>query len=146
MRNDMKKIIEILQEELSTAFEKAGYDKKYAKETVSNRPDLCQYQCNGALAAAKEYHKAPIQMANEFVAILENSDTFAQITAQMPGFINIVVSEQFLADYINGDTYYKIKYPEHNLVRTKAQFKLLQSVEEHTPEMVAFINECLVNG
>ena len=50
---------------------------------------------------------------------------------------------RFLADYINGDTYYKIKYPEHNLVRTKAQFKLLQSVEEHTPEMVAFINECL---
>lgn len=97
----MKKIIEILQEELSTAFEKAGYDKKYAKVTISNRPDLCQYQCNGALAAAKEYHKAPIQMANEVVAILENSDTFAQITAQMPGFINIVVSEQFLADYIN---------------------------------------------
>lgn len=97
----MKKIIEILQEELSTAFEKAGYDKKYAKVTVSNRPDLCQYQCNGALAAAKEYHKAPIQMANEVVAILENSDTFAQITAQMPGFINIVVSEQFFADYIN---------------------------------------------
>ena len=97
----MKKIIEILQEELSTAFEKAGYDKKYAKVTVSNRPDLCQYQCNGALAAAKEYHKEPIQMANEVVAILENSDTFAQITAQMPGFINIVVSEQFLADYIN---------------------------------------------
>ncbi len=97
----MKKIIEILQEELSTAFEKAGYEKKYAKVTVSNRPDLCQYQCNGALAAAKEYHKAPIQMANEVVAILENSDTFAQITAQMPGFINIVVSEQFLADYIN---------------------------------------------
>lgn len=50
---------------------------------------------------------------------------------------------RFLADYINGDTYYKIKYPEHNLVRTKAQFKLLQSVEEHTPEMVAFIQECL---
>ena len=97
----MKKIIEILQEELSTAFEKAGYDKKYAKVTVSNRPDLCQYQCNGALAAAKEYHKAPIQMANEVVAILDNSDTFAQITAQMPGFINIVVSEQFLSDYIN---------------------------------------------
>ena len=97
----MKKIIEILQEELSTAFEKAGYDKKYAKVTVSNRPDLCQYQCNGALAAAKEYHKAPIQVANEVVAILENSDTFAQITAQMPGFINIVVSEQFLSDYIN---------------------------------------------
>lgn len=50
---------------------------------------------------------------------------------------------RFLADYINGDTYYRIKYPEHNLVRTKAQFKLLQSVEAHTPEMVTFINECL---
>lgn len=50
---------------------------------------------------------------------------------------------RFLADYINGDTYYKIKYPEHNLVRTKAQFKLLQSVEAHTPEMIAFISECL---
>ena len=50
---------------------------------------------------------------------------------------------RFLADYINGDTYYKIKYPEHNLVRTKAQFKLLQSVEEHTPEMEAYIKECL---
>lgn len=50
---------------------------------------------------------------------------------------------RFLADYINGDTYYKIKYPEHNLVRTKNQFKLLQSVEEHTPEMRAFIAECL---
>ena len=51
---------------------------------------------------------------------------------------------RFLADYINGDTYYKIKYPEHNLVRTKAQFKLLQSVEEHTPEMQEFIKSSLV--
>lgn len=50
---------------------------------------------------------------------------------------------RFLADYINGDTYYKIKYPEHNLVRTKNQFALLQSVEAHTPEMKAFIADCL---
>ncbi len=50
---------------------------------------------------------------------------------------------RFLADYINGDTYYKIQYPEHNLVRTKAQFKLLQSVEEHTPEMRKFIASCI---
>ena len=50
---------------------------------------------------------------------------------------------RFLADYINGDTYYKILYPEHNLVRTKAQFKLLQSVEEHTPEMKKFIDSCI---
>lgn len=50
---------------------------------------------------------------------------------------------RFLADYINGDTYYKIQYPEHNLVRTKAQFKLLQSVEEHTPEMQKIIASCI---
>ena len=97
----MKKVIEILQEELSTAFEKAGYDKKYAKVGVSNRPDLCQYQCNGALAAAKEYHKAPIQMANEVVEFLKDSESFKEIAAQAPGFINMSVSDRFLADYIN---------------------------------------------
>lgn len=97
----MKKVIEILQEELSAAFEKAGYDKKYAKVGVSNRPDLCQYQCNGALAAAKEYHKAPIQMANEVVEFLKDSESFKEIVAQAPGFINMSVSDRFLADYIN---------------------------------------------
>lgn len=97
----MKKVIEILQEELSAAFEKAGYDKKYAKVGVSNRPDLCQYQCNGALAAAKEYHKAPIQMANEVVELLNGSDSFKEVVAQAPGFINMTVSDKFLADYIN---------------------------------------------
>ena len=69
----MKNIITLLQEELSAAFEKAGYEQKYAKVTLSNRPDLCQYQCNGALAAAKQYHKAPIQIANEVVEKLEDS-------------------------------------------------------------------------
>ena len=97
----MKKVIEILQEELSAAFEKAGYDKKYAKVGVSNRPDLCQYQCNGALVAAKEYHKAPIQMANEVVEFLKDSESFKEIAAQAPGFINMSVSDRFLADYIN---------------------------------------------
>ena len=97
----MKKVIEILQEELSAAFEKAGYDKKYARVGVSNRPDLCQYQCNGALAAAKEYHKAPIQMANEVVEFLKDSESFKEIAAQAPGFINMSVSDRFLADYIN---------------------------------------------
>ena len=50
---------------------------------------------------------------------------------------------RFLADYINGDTYYKTQYPEHNLVRSKAQFKLLQSAEAAMPEMKAFIAEQL---
>ena len=97
----MKKIVDLLQEEISTAFEKAGYDAKYAKVTVSNRPDLCQYQCNGAMPAAKEYHKAPIQIAGDIVEALGDSNTFKEITAQAPGFINMTVSDEFLADYIN---------------------------------------------
>lgn len=91
----MKGIIDVLQEEVKQAFEKAGYDGKYAKVTISNRPDLCQYQCNGALAMAKEYHKAPIQMAEQIVELLKQSDTFAAIAAQAPGFINMTVSGEF---------------------------------------------------
>lgn len=97
----MKGIIDVLQEEVKQASEKAGYDGKYAKVTISNRPDLCQYQCNGALAMAKEYHKAPIQMAEQIVELLKQSDTFAAIAAQAPGFINMTVSGEFLAAYIN---------------------------------------------
>lgn len=97
----MKTIEEILKETLAAAFEQAGYEAKYAKVTVSNRPDLCQYQCNGALAAAKQYHKAPIQMAEEVVECLADCDQFQEITAQAPGFINMTLSGAFLADYIN---------------------------------------------
>ena len=97
----MQNRITVLQEELSAAFEKAGYEQKYAKVTLSNRPDLCQYQCNGALAAAKQYHKAPIQIANEVVEKLADSSTFKEIVAQMPGFINMTVSDAFLADFVN---------------------------------------------
>lgn len=97
----MKKIVDLLQEEISKAFEKAGYDAKYAKVTVSNRPDLCQYQCNGAMPAAKEYHKAPIQIAGDIVEAVGDSSTFKEIAAQAPGFINMVVSDEFIADYIN---------------------------------------------
>lgn len=97
----MKTILEILAQELSDAFEKAGYDKKYAKVTVSNRPDLCQFQCNGALAAAKEYHKAPVAMAGEVVQNLEGNPVFSEVTAQAPGFINMTVSAEFLGNYMN---------------------------------------------
>lgn len=97
----MKGIIDVLQEEMQEAFKQAGYDGKYAKVTLSNRPDLCQYQCNGALAMAKEYHKAPIQMAEQIVTILQEKEIFGETTAQAPGFINIKISTKFLADYIN---------------------------------------------
>ncbi len=104
----MKKIIDLIGLEVTEAFVKAGYEEKFGFVTVSNRPDLCQYQCNGAMAAAKQYKKAPIAIANEVVAILEGSDTFKEITAIMPGFINIKINESFLADYLNG-----MKQEEH---------------------------------
>lgn len=97
----MKNIIGLIQEELCEAFKKAGYSEKYAKAALSNRPDLCQYQCNGALAAAKEYHKAPMQIAEDVVAILKDSNSFKEITAIKPGFINITLDDAFLADFIN---------------------------------------------
>ncbi len=97
----MKKIIELLNAEVKDAFEKAGYEKDFGTVTLSNRPDLCQYQCNGALAAAKKFKKAPIMIATDVVAVLENSETFGEIKAIMPGFINIKVSDAFLASYVN---------------------------------------------
>ncbi len=92
----MKKLIDVLKEIMETGFEKAGYDKKYGFVSVSNRPDLCQYQCNGAMAAAKEYKKAPIQIANEVVEMLKEDSAFQNIEAVNPGFINITVSSELL--------------------------------------------------
>lgn len=97
----MKKIIDIIAEEIKQAFVEKGYDSQYGMVTLSNRPDLCQYQCNGALAAAKVYKKAPIMIANEVVETLRINKTFDKIEAIMPGFINITLNSGFLSDYLN---------------------------------------------
>ena len=97
----MKKIIDFITEELRNAFEEAGYDPAYAKVTLSNRPDLCEYQCNGAMAGAKVYKKAPIMIANDVVEKLQNSERLDEVTAVNPGFINIRVKKTFAADYLN---------------------------------------------
>ena len=96
----MKKIADILTFELEAAFEKAGYDKQYAKVTLSNRPDLCEYQCNGAMAAAKAYKKAPIKIANDVVEVLKESACIEQVEAVNPGFINIILDGEFVASYL----------------------------------------------
>lgn len=97
----MEKIADILTFELETAFEKAGYDKQYAKVTLSNRPDLCEYQCNGAMAAAKAYKKAPIVIANDVVEILKESTCIEQVEAVNPGFINIILDGTFVSSYLS---------------------------------------------
>lgn len=98
----MKSILNIITEEVSNAFEEKGYDKSYGKVTLSNRPDLCQYQCNGGLTAAKQYKKAPIMIASDVVEILETSKLFDKVEAINPGFINIDLSPAFIADYLDG--------------------------------------------
>ena len=97
----MKKIMNLIAEELAEAFEKAGYDRKYAKVTLSNRPDLCEYQCNGAMAGAKTYHKAPIMIAEDVVALLQDSRCLSEAGAVKPGFINMKLKEEYVADYLN---------------------------------------------
>ena len=96
----MKKLTDYMAEELSAAFEKAGYDPAYGKVGVSNRPDLCEYQCNGAMAGAKAYKKAPFMIADEVVGNLNDSRVFSMKEMVKPGFINLKVSEEFLADYL----------------------------------------------
>lgn len=95
----MKKILDLIADILIPAFEECGYDTKYAKVTVSNRPDLCEYQCNGAMAASKEYHKAPFMIADDIVAKLKDNAAFELIECVKPGFINIKISDAFIADY-----------------------------------------------
>ena len=95
----MEKILDIITEKVQAAFEKAGYDASFGRVTVSNRPDLCEYQCNGALAAAKQYKCAPIQIANAVVAQLDAND-YDLVEAVMPGFINLKLSGSFLAKYL----------------------------------------------
>ena len=95
----MEKILDIITSKMEKAFVAAGYDASFGKVTVSNRPDLCQYQCNGALSAAKQYKCAPIQIANAVAEKLQGSD-FSMIQAVMPGFINLNLSDAFLASYL----------------------------------------------
>ena len=95
----MNKILDIITAKMQQAFADAGYDASFGRVTVSNRPDLCEYQCNGALAAAKQYKCAPIAIANAVVEKLDAND-YDMVEAVMPGFINLKLSGSFLANYL----------------------------------------------
>ncbi len=111
----MKKILDLLTEEMGRAFEAAGYDAALGRVTLSNRPDLCEYQCNGAMAGAKQYKKAPIMIAEEVARRLQDSSVFAGAEAIAPGFLNLRISGEFLADYIRkmrSDEKFGLEAPE----------------------------------
>ena len=96
----MKKLLDLISEEMMGAFEAAGYDRELGKVTTSNRPDLCEYQCNGAMAGAKTYHKAPIMIATDVANACEGSQVFSSVEAVNPGFLNLKLNGEFLGNYL----------------------------------------------
>ncbi|MBO6215203.1 MAG: arginine--tRNA ligase, partial [Lachnospiraceae bacterium] len=97
----MREILDLISEELQEACKRAGIDPKYGTVTPSNRPDLCEYQCNGAMAAAKELHKAPFEIADQIVAECQESENISSIEVVKPGFINIKLNNKFISDLLN---------------------------------------------
>ncbi len=97
----MEKILDIITAKMQQAFADAGYDAAFGRVTVSNRPDLCEYQCNGALSAAKQYKCAPIMIAKAVAEKLDGGD-YSLVEAVMPGFINLKLSDKFLQEYLEG--------------------------------------------
>ena len=98
----MKKLLELITEKMEEAFENQGFDKSYARVTVSNRPDLCEFQCNGAMALAKAAGRAPIEIAEQIAGELEGLDLFSEVSAVKPGFLNLKLSENYLSAYLKG--------------------------------------------
>ena len=97
----MKQLIDLITEEMEEAFEAAGYDRSYAKVTLSNRPDLCEYQCNGAMAGAKAYKKAPFMIAQDVVDQIKGGGCILSAEMVKPGFINIKLDDKYIAGYLN---------------------------------------------
>ena len=96
----MNKLLDCISKVVEKAFEESGYDVQYGRVTISNRPDLCEYQCNGAMAAAKKYGKAPFMIADQVQEILANDPIFEQVESVKPGFLNLNLSKDFLRDYL----------------------------------------------
>ncbi len=97
----MKTLIDLITEQVTNAFTGQGYDAKYGKVTLSNRPDLCEYQCNGAMAAAKEYKCAPFMISDKIAQALAENELFESVESVKQGFINMKVSPAYLAKYVS---------------------------------------------
>ena len=106
-----------------------------ANTSVEDEKDLSKVNFN--MDIFKAFSRGYIESAGVFLTPVEVENL--PYAAKLFPYMQAV---RFLADYLNGDTYYKTAYPGHNLVRTRAQFKLLQSAEAHEAEMQAFIATC----
>ena len=97
----MEQLLTLLGREVEQAFAQAGYDPALGKVSVSNRPDLCEFQCNGAMAGAKTYHKAPLVIAEDVTKVLQSNPVFVLAEAVKPGFINLKADNAYIAGYLN---------------------------------------------
>jgi arginyl-tRNA synthetase len=109
MEVNMEKLLEKLSKIVQDKFEQHGYDREYGSVNLSNRQDLCQFQCNGALSAAKKYKKSPLLIADEIVKDLKDYLVFENVTTAIPGFININIKDSFLINYLK-DMYKDKRY------------------------------------
>ena len=96
----MQILVDLISQQVADAFEAAGFDRSFGKATLSNRPDLCEFQCNGAMPAAKTYHKAPIQIASAVCEKLADCQMFESVEAVNPGFLNLKLSGEYLAQFL----------------------------------------------
>ena len=92
----MTSIINELTKIVSEAFEECGYDKSLGTVSVSDRLDLCQFQCNGAFAGAKQYRKAPFMIADEVVEKISGNEIFKSVEMVKPGFINMTLNDEII--------------------------------------------------
>lgn len=96
----MEKILDLISREVEQAFEANGYDSKFGRVSLSNRPDLCEYQCNGAMAAAKEYKCAPFLISDKVADSLKDNIMFSAVDSVKPGFLNLRLDHEYLAAYL----------------------------------------------
>ncbi len=93
-------LVSRLGEIFGEAFEHLGLDPAFGKVFPSQRPELGDFQCNGALAAARPARRAPALLAGEIAKLTEANPRFAQVTTAGPGFVNIRLSDTFLAEWV----------------------------------------------
>jgi len=100
----IKMLIDILKEKISLAFKECGYDEEI-RVIKSNRPDLCDYQCDDVFKLAKINKEKPALVGEKIVKKINNfknfNDYFKEVTFAEPGFINIVVSDKLINEALN---------------------------------------------
>ena len=91
-------IKEFLNSEVLKVIKSLGFEAKDALVSRSNRPELSDYQSNAAMPLAKSAHKPPREIATQIAADLEKKDFISKVSVDGPGFINISLTDDFLAD------------------------------------------------